>query len=121
MQLNAALYFLGLIMKKILILLLIFPCFVLAQEWGGSEVKVTEINSGYLDGSIIFGTTGAPHNPKGCKLGAYYVAPEYANVSNALSLLLSAQARGADVKVAVNTQACGKHGHIVVTRIKLLP
>ncbi|CCN47483.1 conserved hypothetical protein [Vibrio nigripulchritudo MADA3029] len=107
-------------MKKILVLLLLFPCLGGAQEWGPTG-KVTEINSGYVDGSIIFGTTAPLHNPKNCSSGLYYVGSEYASVSNTLSLLLSAQARGADIKVAVNTNACGKYGHPVVTRIKLLP
>ncbi|WP_064791912.1 hypothetical protein [Shewanella woodyi] len=89
-------------------------------DWG-VVTKVSEINTGYSGGLILFRTVKAHNNPKGCDAAYYAVREGDAEVSQILSVLLAAQKSGGNIRVGVNSTKCDAGGRISVSRIRSLP
>jgi hypothetical protein len=62
----------------------------LSSDWS-VVTKVSEINTGYSGGYILFRTVKVHNNPKGCDAAYYAVRQGDAEVSQILSVLLAAQ------------------------------
>lgn len=110
-------------MIKSLFLGLVFCAF--ANAVNATEItataKVGELWSGYNDGHVLF-KLDIPHiNPAGCGSNGFYVVDATkADADKFLSVLLTAQARNADVRVRISKTFC-YFGYPVALRMAIKP
>ena len=100
------------------LILISIPSF--ANDWS-QVTKVGQINTGYVQGLILFQTEKAHHNPKNCDSAFYAVRQGDAQLEQILSILLAAQKSGGSIQVGVNSSKCDIGGRISVSRIRSLP
>lgn len=100
-------------MKKALLLLAIM--FISSVAYAGqvtqSGLKVSKVMTGYQGGQIYFLVDKKPVNPKGCRspdegYNALVVDPQKSDVSQVLSVLLTAKVSRSNIEIQVYDDYC---------------